>query len=312
MKVVSYPDSGLRTVADAAAVTIGAFDGVHLGHQAVIEETRERAARLGCASVVVTFDRHPASIVRPESAPRLLTTLDQKLELLQGTGVDVVFVVCFDEERARESAEDFVNEVLVKRLNARAVVVGHDFHFGHGRRGDVPLLSGMGREHGFDVIGLRLTAAEGEEPISSTRIRKLVSSGEVEAAARMLGRPHEVRGAVVEGDKRGSRLGYPTANIEVPPDVQLPADGVYAGAYVRPDGSEHLAAINLGRRPTFIDNAQSSLLEAHVLDFEGDLYGEPAAVQFTRRLRDEVKFDSAEALVTQVALDIEDVRRVTT
>src|SRR5581483_6096292 len=251
-------------------VTIGAYDGVHEGHRALIARVQAMAAELGCDTAVVTFDRHPAPVVRPDSAPRLLTDIDQKLELLAATGIDYAVVIHFDEARSKESAEDFVNEVLVGRLAARAVVVGHDFHFGHGRRGNVPLLQEMGAELGFDVLGISLVGDE--EPISSTRVRALLAEGDVARAAQLLGRTHEVRGTVVQGDARGRELGFPTANVAVPGDILLPADGIYAGWYVHPDGSRHAAAISLGRRPTFYDNAPASLLEAHLLDFSGDLY----------------------------------------
>src|SRR5438067_3692264 len=174
-------------------VTIGAYDGVHLGHRALIGRVRAMAGELGAASAVVTFDRHPATVVRPESAPKLLTDLDQKLELLAGTGVDYALVVHFDLARSQESAEDFVREILVGCLGARSVVVGHDFHFGHRRRGNVALLQQMGGELGFDVLGLRLSADPGAEVYSSTRVRAVLLAGDVAQASLLLGRPHEVR-----------------------------------------------------------------------------------------------------------------------
>ena len=286
-------------------VTIGAYDGVHLGHRALLARVRGMADELGAAAAVVTFDRHPATVVRPESAPLLLTDLDQKLELLAETGMDYAYVIHFDEARARESAEGFVREVLVDCLAARAVVVGHDFHFGHQRRGNVPLLQQMGAELGFDVLGISLVAdAAGAEAVSSTRVRRLLGAGEVEAAADLLGRPHEVRGTVVAGDHRGRELGYPTANVRVAADLLLPADGIYAGWHGRPDGSVHPAAISLGRRPTFHPDATASVLETHLLDFDGDLYGEAAHVRFVARLRGEERYDSVEALLAQMADDV--------
>ena len=291
-------------------VTIGAYDGVHLGHRAVIAELRQRADRLGCATALVTFDRHPAVVVRPESAPKLLTDLEQKLELLASTGLDYTVVVHFDEQRAHESAEDFVREVLVGCLRARSVVVGHDFHFGHGRRGNVALLQQMGGEHGFDVLGLRLVADERAEVYSSTRIRTLLAAGDVKVAAALLGRAHEVRGVVERGDRRGRDLGFPTANVAVPAEIQLPADGIYAAWYTRPDGVPRQAAVSLGRRPTFYEAAEVSLLEAYLLDFDGDLYGEPARVAFVARLRDEARFDTVESLVEQMERDVRVARLV--
>ena len=223
------------------AVTIGAYDGVHLGHRAVIATVRRLADERGLATAVVTFDRHPASVVRPESAPRLLTDLDQKLELLEETGVDYALVVHFDEERSKESAEDFVREVLVDCLNAKLVVVGADFHFGHQRRGNVALLEQMGRELGFEVMGLSLVGADGvpardELQVSSTAIRRALVAGDLATANAMLGRPYEVRGIVERGDQRGRTWGFPTANVAVPEEILLPADGIYAGWYERPSG----------------------------------------------------------------------------
>lgn len=296
--------------ASRSVITIGAYDGVHLGHRAVIAQVRERARELGCLSVVVTFDRHPASVVRPQSAPRLLTNLDQKLELLERTGVDAVVVVPFDEARSRETPVEFVEDVVVGALRARVVIVGSDFHFGHMRQGNVTLLREMGERHDFACEPVVLVPrADGvDEPVSSTAIRRALAGGEIDTANRMLGRPHEVRGDVVPGDKRGRTIGFPTANVEVPSGTCLPSDGVYAGVYRRPDGSEHPCAINLGRRPTFYENAEASLLEAYLLDFSGDLYGETAAVQFLAFLRSEKQFGGLEELKAQLALDIEHAR----
>jgi len=296
------------------AVTIGAYDGVHLGHRAVIAEVRQRAARAGLRSAVVTFDRHPASVVRPDSAPKLLTDLEQKLELLALTGVDYAVVVTFDQARAAEPAEDFVAEVLVRCLAAKVVVVGEDFHFGHRRRGDVEMLKSLGADWGFEVEGLGLVDASGhptdddDAKVSSTAVRRALQAGDLDRANGWLGRPHEVRGQVQHGDERGRTLGFPTANVAVPDEVQLPSDGIYAGWYERPDRSFHPAAISLGRRPTFYEDAPVSLLEAHLLDFDGDLYDERAAVRFLARLRGEERFDSVDALIAQMRRDCDDAR----
>ena len=291
-------------------VTIGAFDGVHDGHRAVIAAVRRMAAERGCLSALVTFDRHPASVVRPESAPRLITDAQQRLELLDETGLDITYVVTFDEARSMEPASAFVDQVLVGELGAKVVVVGEDFHFGHQRAGNVELLRRIGATAGFDVEPLPLMARPDgvDEPVSSTAVRRALAGGQVETAASMLGRPYEVRGTVVTGDQRGRLLGFPTANVEIPIQICLPADGVYAGRYLRPDGSSHPCAINLGRRPTFYEHADHSLLEAHLLDFEGDLYGERARVQFGAFLRSERKFDGVDALVVQLKHDIEHAR----
>lgn len=316
MEIIHLP--GERPAADdGCAVTIGAYDGVHLGHQAVIAHVRKLAADQGLPTTVVTFDRHPAMVVRPESAPRLLCDLDQKLELLEATGVERVVVIRFDEERARESAVGFVNDVLVDTLGTRLVVVGADFHFGSERVGNVALLQELGGTLGFNVIGMDLvdergdpTARTGNERVSSTGIRRSLTTGDLSSANRWLGRPHEVRGVVAHGDERGRTLGFPTANVSVPGEILLPADGIYAGYFERPDGSVHPTAMSLGRRPTFYQQTHASLLECFLLDFDGDLYDERVAVRFHSRLRGERRFDSEAALVDQMHLDVAATRDV--
>lgn len=305
LSVPAWP--GERTV-----ITIGAYDGVHLGHQAVIAAVRRSAAELGARAAVVTFDRHPASVVRPESAPLLLTDLDQKLELLSSTGIDATAVVHFDEAQAAEAPESFVQRVLVDCLGTRQVVVGEDFHFGRSRSGNVSLLRQLGATFDYEVQPLPLVSrADGvDEPISSTAIRRALHGGDVDLAGAMLGRPFEARGVVVDGDHRGRTIGFPTANVRVPIAICLPADGVYAGWYARPDGQQHPCAINLGRRPTFYEHAEHSLLEAHLLDFDDDLYGEPARVEFANFLRSERKFDGIDALRHQLKHDVDNARAV--
>ena len=295
---------------ERAVITIGAYDGVHRGHRAVIAQVQARAAELGARSVVVTFDRHPASVIRPDAAPRLLTNPAQKLELLADTGVDATVVVPFSPEQARETPVDFVERVIVNALRAQAVIVGSDFHFGHMRQGNITLLREMGERHDFTCEPVVLVPrADGvDEPISSTAVRRALAGGEIETATRLLGRALEVRGTVVTGDQRGRTIGFATANVEIPNGMCLPSDGVYAGLYRRPDGSEHACAINLGRRPTFYVNAEHSLLEAHLLDFAGDLYGEDAAVTFVAFLRSEKQFAGIDELKTQLKLDVEHAR----
>lgn len=295
---------------ERAVVTIGAYDGVHRGHRAVIAQVQARAAELGARSVVVTFDRHPASVIRPDAAPRLLTNPAQKLELLADTGVDATVVVPFSPEQARETPVDFVERVIVNALRTQAVIVGSDFHFGHMRQGNITLLRELGERHDFTCEPVVLVPrADGvDEPISSTAIRRALAGGEIETATRLLGRAFEVRGIVVTGDQRGRTIGFATANVEIPNGMCLPSDGVYAGLYRRPDGSEHACAINLGRRPTFYVNAEHSLLEAHLLDFAGDLYGEDAAVTFVAFLRSEKQFAGIDELKTQLKLDVEHAR----
>ena len=258
----------------------------------------------------MTFDRHPATVVRPQSAPPILTDREQKLELLASAGIDLTLVVPFDEERAKETAEEFVLEVLVRALGARLVVVGEDFHFGHRRAGNVALLSEMGARHGFEVVGLGLEADGSRQVVSSTRIRELLASCDVSAAAALLGRPHQVRGVVVHGDGRGgAELDFPTANVALPSGVAMPGEGIYACWYERPDGSVHPAAASLGRRPTFHASADEPVLEVFLLDFSGDLYGERAKVSFVSHLREERRFDSTGALVKQMTADVVAARR---
>ncbi|MBM3672829.1 MAG: bifunctional riboflavin kinase/FAD synthetase [Actinobacteria bacterium] len=314
---VVYDLVGHTPAETGAVVTIGAYDGVHLGHQAVLRLVRELATARDREAVCLTFDRHPAEVVRPESAPKELTELDQKLELLAATGfVDTVCVLTFDKERSKEPAQDFVRADLVDGLGARQVVVGADFHFGHRRHGNVRLLEQMGAELGFEVVGLGLVTAVDDPtalPYSSTQVRELLAAGDVRAAAQVLGRPprpHEVRGPVERGDARGRELGFPTANVAVPERVCLPADGIYAGTFLGEDGVERPAAISLGRRPTFYVDAKKSLLEAFVLDFEGDLYGQQVKVRFVERIRGEEQFDSVEALVEQMTKDVEATRGI--
>ncbi len=297
---------------ERCVITIGAYDGVHLGHRAVIDHVKTRAVEQGARSAVVTFDRHPASVVRPESAPKLLTCADHKMELLASTGVDAGVGVPFAAAQAAESPESFVDRVLVSCLGTRTIVVGEDFHFGRHRDGNVDLLRKMGAESDFDVEPLGLVArADGvDEPVSSTAIRRALAGGDITRANAMLGHPFEARGSVVVGDQRGRLLGFPTANVEVPNAVCLPADGVYAGWYERPSGEAHPCAINIGRRPTFYEHADSSLLEAHLLDFEGDLYGEEAKVRFAHFLRSERKFDGVDALIAQLGHDIDNAREL--
>ncbi len=296
-----YPESAV-----GHALTIGAYDGVHIGHQAVIRATQRAAVRHGARTAVVTFEPHPAYVLRPESAPKLLTDLEQKLDLLEACGVDTVVVVPFDQVRATETAEDFVAKVIVGCLQARSVVVGGDFHFGKDRLGNVALLTKLGHLHGFEVEGVQLLSRPNEvaESVSSTAIRRALAAGDVAGAAKLLGRHHEIRGPVMEGDQRGRTIGFPTANVAVAKHMALPADAVYAGWYVRPDGSRWPTAINIGKRPTFYQNAEHSLIEAHLIDFSGDLYGEMARVQLVELLRSEQRFDGIDALAAQLQRDV--------
>jgi riboflavin kinase/FMN adenylyltransferase len=310
----------LRTIAGIASlerplerpvVTIGNFDGVHLGHRAILETVVRRAEDLGGEAVVYTFEPHPRKVLRPESAPRLLTTLEQKIELLEQTGVDAVIVEPFTREFARTEAEDFIRSRLHEMLHPAEVYVGYDFHFGRDRVGSMRLLTELGPRLGFSVTIIPEVTVEGSD-VNSTRIRQLLSDGDPERAARMLGRPFTVRGRVVKGDERGQTIGFPTANLD-PDNEVLPATGVYAGRLRLldegdPPASTSLPAVtNVGRRPTFAGDEIRA--EAHAIDWQGDLYSRRVEVSFLLRLRAERKFESVDALKHQIALDVAEARR---
>ena len=295
---------------ERSVVTIGAYDGLHRGHIAVISSVVERAQQLGERSAVVTFDRHPASVVRPESAPLLITSLEQRIELLEQTGVDAVVVLEFNEAASTEEAEDFIRRVFVEGLSAKEIIVGEDFHFGRGRRGDVRLLSAVGEEHDFVVTPLELRRSDSEEIFSSTAIRAALQRGDITTANTMLGRNVVISGQVVHGDERGRTIGFPTANVDIPEGFIVPADGVYAARCMTEAGHQFACAVNIGKRPTFYGSADRSLVECHLLDFSGDLYGQSLAVEFVERLRDEQRFERLDALTAQLRTDVERTREL--
>ena len=287
-------------------VTIGVFDGVHLGHQQIVGRAVQKAAELGVPSVVLTFDPHPIEVIRPGSHPPMLTGPRLKADLIEQLGVDVFCVLPFTVDFMRLSAEDFVHAVLVERLHASAVVVGENFRFGSGGKGTVASLTEDGRRWGFSVDPFPLQGS-GDTTWSSTYVRSCVAAGDLVSANAALGREHRINGIVVRGDQRGREIGYPTANVEPLPWSAVPADGIYAGRLVR--GKEELpAAISIGTNPTFAGAERR--VEAFVLDFTGDLYGEHVGLSFTARLRDTLRFDSVDALVAQMALDVERTRSV--
>ena len=293
----SAPEAASSTV-----ISIGVFDGVHVGHQRTLAQARAAADARGTRLVVVTFDPHPLAVLRPDAAPKMLTTLEQRLELLAAHGVDACFVLPFDHEASMQSATSFVEDLLVGQLGCAEVLVGKDFRFGHDREGDVAFLEAAGNRCGFVVSAIELGKADGA-PISSTRIRTLLADGDVESAAVLLGRVHESRADVIHGDGRGgAELGFPTANLGLAPAQVLPGDGIYAGWYRDHHRGPLPAAISVGRRPTFLVDAEP-IIEAYVLDFAGDLYGEAAGVSFLKRLRGEVRFASLEALIAQMTQD---------
>ena len=308
MRVLTGDPRAWELATDRSVVAIGVFDGVHRGHQAVLQELDGLAARVGSPDslrAVLTFDPHPLAVVAPDRVPRLLGTIGQRLTRLELAGADVVGVLPFSQIRSMEP-EDFVQAVLVDALGAAAVAVGQDFRFGRDRRGDVDALVAAGSQNGFVVDAIPLLA-EDNTRLSSTHIRSLISAGNVEEAAELLGRSYTIEGPVVRGDGRGRTIGVPTANINYEPSVVLPKTGVYAGM-VTVDGVERRAVTNVGQRPTF--DGRSTTVEAHLIDWDGDLYGRVVEVGLAHRLRDELKFDGVEALVAQIAEDVEAARAV--
>lgn len=293
-----------------SVIAIGVFDGVHRGHAALIRTAVKAAAERDARSVVVTFDPHPTAVVAPHAVPAQLMSLERRVELLGALGVDGVCVLPFTEELSRLSPEYFVRHVLVGALHAVGVVVGENFRFGHKAAGDVDRLAEFGAEYGFEVLPQQLTAgaaASGrdEEAFSSTRVRAAVAAGEVAEAAEILGRDFGVEGTVVHGAARGAGLGFPTANLEPVPGTAIPADGVYTGWLH--DGSRRLpAAISVGTNPTF--DGRERAVEAHLLDFSGDLYGDRVRLDFTTRLRGQIAFDDIDDLVKQMETDVAQTR----
>jgi len=284
----------------APVVTIGNFDGVHRGHQALVAATVARAREAGGTAVVLTFEPHPAAVLTPDRSPAALNTLDQKEELLALLGVDRLALLAFDVEVAELSPELFAREVLQGALDARHVVVGESFRFGHRRQGDAGRLVALGKELGFSVQALPPVLEQGH-PVSSSRVRDALVRGEVRAARALLGRPYFVDALVVRGDGRGRTIGVPTANL-APENEVLPAPGVYAGRCRLPGGEVRGAVINLGHRPTF--GGGRLALEAHLIGFAGDVYGDLVRLSFHERLRDERRFPGKEALVAQVDEDV--------
>ncbi|MCC7540686.1 MAG: bifunctional riboflavin kinase/FAD synthetase [Deltaproteobacteria bacterium] len=282
-----------------AAWAIGNFDGVHLGHRRIVERLRARASASSAEPWVLTFDPHPTAVLRPERPLVLLTSIDRRLELLEGLGVAGVVVTPFDDAIAKLAPADFAAGLLRERMGACAVVVGSDFRFGAGRAGDVVALASFGAAAGFVVEVVEPVEAEGSV-VSSTRVRAKLGEGDVRAVARLLARSHDVDGIVVEGQRRGRTLGFPTANLETV-EAALPCDGVYACRARLDDGRVVPAVANLGVRPTV---AAGRSLEAHLLDFDGDLYGSRVRLAFVDRIRDEKKFAGLDELRAQIAADV--------
>jgi riboflavin kinase/FMN adenylyltransferase len=296
------PDDGR-----GAVVTVGTFDGVHRGHWAVLDEIRRRALETGARSILVTFHPHPLTIVRPEAAPPLLTTPTEKKEILAESGLDYAVFLTFGTELAAMAPDRFVREILVGRLGVSELVIGYDHGFGKDRAGSVDTLRAIGAELGFAVDVVPPVSA-GEEPVSSTRIRRAVAAGELEKASSALGRPYSLRGLVVKGDGRGRTLGFPTANLALTGNGKLiPPPGIYVVRGALRSGM-YGGALHLGPRPTF--RGSPPTIELHLIDFDGDIYGEEVRVDFIRRIRDVQPFQTVEALVRQMSEDVAEARRI--
>ena len=288
-------------------ITIGNFDGVHLGHQTLFQKVKDRSRAVDGQSVVITFDPHPIKLMRPDKRLPMLTTTDQKIKLLASMELDGIIVHPFSAEFGSMPAREFVQYYLVHRLGAREVVIGHDYRFGRNREGNIALLQSLGEEFGFPVHVVDPIQIN-DTIVSSTLIRNLINDGQVLAAQDFLGRPYEVTGEVIHGHGRGARLlGFPTANITIDNGLLVPAAGIYA-VRVELRGQIYPAVANIGTCPTF-DNQELSL-EVYLLDFDRDIYGERLAVQFVQRLRDERRFDDLPALVTQIKKDVAAARQI--
>ena len=291
MKTVWLPDATHRE----RRLAVGEFDGVHLGHRAVIAG----------ADSVLTFEPHPRTVVAPESAPKLLTTLEQKADLIAELDVEELIVIPFDGARMAQTAQEFIDHELIERLGARSVSVGENFRFGNRARGDADLLRA---QTAFETRVVELVEVDGEI-ISSTHIRGLIATGAVAEAARLLGAPFETRGIVAHGDKRGRTLGFPTANLIPDPALAVPDHGIYAARAIVLGLGEWTAAVSIGVRPTFV-TGRGLLVEAYLLDFDGDLYGRELRLQFVDRIRGERRFDSAESLIEQMKRDVAEIARL--
>jgi riboflavin kinase / FMN adenylyltransferase len=286
IKVTRLEDAQPR----ARNVAIGTFDGVHLGHRAVIEGM----------DTVLTFEPHPLEVLHPDKAPKLINSLEVKRDVLDGLGVEELVVIHFDEEFSHRSAEDFISYALVEKLGARRVAVGENFHFGAKARGTPAMLASHGE---FETRIQKMVEVDGET-VSSSRIRAEIAAGEMEAARRCLGTPYMLEGEVVGGEKRGRELGFPTANIEPDPRLVIPGHGVYAAF-----ANGHPAAVNVGVRPTF-DSKLGVLVETYLIDFSGDLYGQTLRVAFVEKLRDEIAYEGVDPLIKQMTADVEEARRI--
>ena len=299
-----------------SVITIGVFDGVHRGHQKLIGRAVSVARERELPSVLITFDPHPTEVIRPGQHPAALTTLDRRADLVAELGVSAFLVLPFTPDMARMPADEFTHEVLVERLHAAVVLVGENFTFGYGAKGDVPLLTRFGRRFGFAVEGFEMITdgdpgsdLDGGVTFSSTYIRSCIERGEVALAAEALGRPHRLEGVVMRGDQRGHEIGFPTANLAPTPFVAVPADGIYA-CWFHWNGRRLAAAVSVGTNPTFAGRQRT--VEAYVLDIDEDFYGRRVALDFVERLRSMERFDSVAELVEQMGRDVKRTRELLT
>ena len=308
MKVFNRLDQIIEPI-KGAVITIGNFDGVHIGHQALFHEVIEKAEAIDGTSVAMTFEPHPLRVLKQNNHPPLITLYEQKAELIERSGIDVLICVPFTLEFAALSAEQFVRDLLVQKIGIKAIVVGEDYSFGKNREGNIDLLNSFGIKYGFEVIvaGWIKSARALAERISSTKIRELVTDGRMEQAEKMLGRNYQIRGKVVTGRDRGGKLlGIPTANLNLN-DELCPKTGIYA-VTVECKGNQHQGVANIGYSPTFEDHVFT--VEVHILDFSDNLYGTNIRINFIKRIRDEIKFSNISELIEQIKLDIAVAREI--
>ncbi|MCE5322500.1 bifunctional riboflavin kinase/FAD synthetase [bacterium] len=301
---VIYGFDNVGRESNGRAVAIGVFDGVHWGHRAILEKLVHTAGEHGIKSAALTFDKHPAEILAPTRAPQYINSLDQRIELIEEMGVDEVIVAEFDHTLANLTREDFVDKILLKTLQTRQIVIGSNFRFGKDRAGDIRYLNEISSDTGIGITAVSAVIVDGG-PASSTRIRALISRGDMPGATKLLGRPFALRGEVVTGEQIGRTLGFPTANIRTAPRQIIPARGVYAVESTI-SNTTYAGVCNIGSRPTF--GGDNTTVEVHFSDFVGDLYGKKLDITFLRRMRDEITFDSPEKLVEQIRMDIEKAR----
>ncbi|WP_337865752.1 bifunctional riboflavin kinase/FAD synthetase [Ignavibacterium sp.] len=289
-------------------LTLGTFDGIHLGHQLIIKKVIACSEENNLKNIVITFHPHPRKVINPELQLKILTTTEEQINILEKLGVQNLFIIDFTKEFAELTPEEFVKNYLVDKIGISRIVIGYDHHFGKGRGGDVEFLKASGKKYDFEILQIQPFVID-DEPVSSTKIRNALESGEIKRANKMLGRTYSFSGVVVEGDKRGRELGYPTANIKISDDDKmLPQIGIYA-VLVELDGIEHKALLSIGKRPTFYNDGKV-IPEVYIYDFNNDIYGKEIKVKLIEKLRGEEKFNSAEELIRQMNIDKENGLRV--